>query len=317
MKEMLRTASVALGTVALGLMSVAGAATNASAAELWDPHLRGVNSGLAAGALPPPGVYGVINNYLADYNSYDAKGKKKPNGGLTALVEVPIVLWTPGIKILGADYGVAIAQPFDYTNYSPLKASSTTGAGNWGTFNTVIVPAILSWSLPSNFHVSTALNIYVDDASSTMRDLQRKKLNNSGLPSGNNFWTFEPSLGISWLSNGWNVSIDSHLALNTTDNKTKYHTGAQIAVDYTVTKTLGKWTFGLGGHSLNQIQDDSGTGAAGCKGNKGCRVESYGVGPLVGFQFGGINLMAQWDHNLYTQNDVAGDIYNIRAVIPF
>ena len=35
------------------------------AMELWDPHLRGANEGLAAGALPPPGVYFINSSYFA------------------------------------------------------------------------------------------------------------------------------------------------------------------------------------------------------------------------------------------------------------
>ncbi len=41
----------------------------AFATELWDPHLRGVDEGLAAGALPPQGVYFINNSYfMPDYH---------------------------------------------------------------------------------------------------------------------------------------------------------------------------------------------------------------------------------------------------------
>lgn len=308
MKNLLRAALAALCLLSAG---------KADAAELWDPHLRGVNEGLASGALPPKGVYGVLNNYLAIYKSYDHKGKAVPGTGLTALVEVPILLWVPGIKILGADYGVAIAQPFDYTNYSPLRNSTSSSNGNWGTFNTILVPAILSWSLPNDFHVSAALNVYVDNASSTMSDLNKGKLRNGGLPSGNGFWTFEPSVAVSWLHDGWNLTAHMHLSFNTRSTSTKYHTGTQFTADYTATKTIGKWTFGLGAYQLNQLEDDSGPGAAACKTRRGCRAESYGIGPLVGYQFGGINIMAQYNRHIYTQNDVAGNIFNLRFIVPF
>ena len=63
----------------LGPLVVAGTvvlAGQAPAEELWDPYLRGVNEGLAAGALPPPGVYGVLNNYWVSYSIYGSNGKK-------------------------------------------------------------------------------------------------------------------------------------------------------------------------------------------------------------------------------------------------
>ena len=39
--------------------------TPAYATETWDPHLHGVDEGLAAGALPPPGVYFINDSYFA------------------------------------------------------------------------------------------------------------------------------------------------------------------------------------------------------------------------------------------------------------
>ena len=38
-------------------MAVVMVVTPAFAEELWDYHLRGVDEGLAAGAVPPPGFY--------------------------------------------------------------------------------------------------------------------------------------------------------------------------------------------------------------------------------------------------------------------
>jgi hypothetical protein len=63
-----------------GAVAFAG---QASATQLWDPYLRGVNEGLAAGALPPEGVYFVLDNYLADHNLYSPGNSKAPNTGLT------------------------------------------------------------------------------------------------------------------------------------------------------------------------------------------------------------------------------------------
>jgi hypothetical protein len=293
---------------------MAGAVTfaaQASAEELWDPHLRGVDEGLAAGALPPPGVYGVVNNYWASYDVRDSKGKVVPGTSLSALVEVPIVLWATGIKVLGADYAVAIAQPFDYTSFQPLGG---TGSGNWGTFNTVLIPGQLAWTF-GDFHVKAGLSIYLDDASSTKADLVNGKLHNGGLPSGNGYTTIQPDLGLSWLSDGWNASASLHLAVpvdSTTATHYNYQSGDEFAADYTLTKALGKWTVGLGFHQQNQLNADTLNGVT----VKDSQVTNLGVGPLVGYQFGGINVLAEWNHNIYTENDVAGDFFNVRFVVP-
>jgi len=311
----------------LGALTMAGAvvlAGQAPAEELWDPHLRGVNEGLAAGALPPPGVYGVLNNYWAAYNAYGSDGKKINGTSLSALVEVPIVLWATGIKVLGADYAVAIAQPFDYTSFGPTNGY-TGNSGNWGTFNTILVPGQLAWTF-GDFHVKAGLSIYLDDASSTKADIINGKwANRTGLPSGNGYSAVQPDLGFSWLHDGWNLSADLHLAVPVdadTAHNYSYQSGNEFAADYTATKTINKWTFGIGVHQENQLNGDTCKGSA-CTVNAGSKkvpnsiVDNYGVGPLVAYQFGGINVLAEWNHNLYTRNDVAGDIFNIRFVVPF
>ena len=100
---------------------------------------------------------------------------KSPVVKLFAYVDVPILLWVPGCKFLGADYGVAIAQPFDYVN---LMAAERCGLGHpvnlsgsqWGTFNTILLPYILSWKLPCDFRVKTALAIGFDDGTTAKGD---------------------------------------------------------------------------------------------------------------------------------------------------
>jgi hypothetical protein len=294
--------------------ALACAAEQACAEELWDPHLRGVDEGMAAGALPPPGVYGVLNNYWAGYDQFDNHGNKT-GVKLDALVEVPIVLWSTGIKILGADYAVAIAQPFDYTNIRLPNTAALSDNAHWGTFNTIFVPGQLSWTLPNNFYVKAGLTIYVDDASSS----PARPPSGGGVGAGNGYWTLQPDLGVSWLSDGWDVSIGMSYAYNFEDSKIHRTSGQEIAVDYTVTKTIGKWTFGLGAHQENQLNADSGSGAvsAGCPASGGCMAENYGIGPLIGYQFEGINVLAEYNQNLHTRNDVAGTIFNIRLVMPF
>ena len=299
-------------TAVLLAASIAFFSQAACAEELWDPHLRGVNEGLAAGALPPPGVYGILDNYWAGYDQYDNHGHKT-GVKLDALVEVPIVLWQTGLKVFGGDYAVALAQPFDYTN---LKAPGVPASNaHWGSFNTILVPGQISWALPNNFHVSTGLQLYLKDASSSPAHPPANK----GVGSGDGFWTIMPTVGVSWLADGWNLSMDGSYSINTPDTNTHYTSGQELAIDYTAAKTIDKWTFGVGLHQENQLTDDSGSGAAaaGCGSKNGCRVTNFGAGPLIGYQFSGVSVMAEYNHNIYARNDVAGEIYNIRLVAPF
>jgi hypothetical protein len=295
-----------LARAALALTLCSLYAGDVSANELWNPTLRGVNEGLAAGALPPEGVYFINDSYFGSWKDYNGSGKA--NGvKLDLLIDVPIVLWNPGIKVLGADYAVAIAQPFDYTNvYS--NASAAKGNGHLGTFNTVIVPGLLSWALPFDFHVKTGLSVYVDDASSSPAHPAPA----GGAGSGNSFWTLEPQAGLSWLKDGWNLSADLAYDYNLKDSTTNYDSGNLFSVNYTATKAIGKWTVGAGAYQQNQLERDSINGTS----KSGTTRETYGAGPIVGYDFGSVNLSATYNYNIMTHNDFGGDFLNIRLIAP-
>ncbi|HXP96730.1 MAG TPA: transporter [Telmatospirillum sp.] len=299
---------------AMALAGIAFCSLPAGAEELWDPQLRGVNEGTVAGALPPPGVYGVLDNYFLSYQQYDNKGNQT---GLKvdALIEVPVLLWSTGIKVLGADYAVAISQPFDYTNVKQANVPALSNNAHWGTYNTILVPGQLAWALANDFHVKTGLTVYVDDASSSPAHPPA----GHGVGSGNSYWTLQPDFAVSWLRGGWNLSVDAHYDYNFEDGKTHYTSGQEISIDYTASKTIGNWTFGIGVYQQNQLNKDSGLGALakGCPASGGCMVENYGAGPLIGYQFGDINIMAEYNHNIYTRNELAGDFLNIRLMKAF
>lgn len=307
----------------MGSIVVAG---QAKAEELWDPYLRGVFEGLPAGALPPPGVYGELDSYYTSYSVYGqpfgaAQGysatQKVPNSHLSALVEVPIVLWVPGWHFLGASYAAAIAEPFDYNSFQPFQHAFGGGGGNLGTYNTVVLPYMLSWTLPGNLFVRNSLTVLLPDASTTMADIHNGTLTNGGAPSGNNFATMQPDLGISWLYDGWNVSVGTHFTMNITDSHydgNSYHSGTQFSADYTATKTIGRWTVGLGGEEENQFASDT---LNGVKVPQSKNV-NYAIGPIVGYDFtNGLGLTFIWNHSFGTSNDVAGDFMDLRLTTRF
>lgn len=67
---------------------------------------------------------------------------------------------------------------------------------------------------------------------------------------------FTPTLGISWLYRGWNLSAEFAYTFYTKDTDTEYQTGDQLWADYTLTYTRGRWTFGVGAEQQNQVFND-------------------------------------------------------------
>ena len=314
---------------AITLASTMAVASQASAVELWDPQLAGVDEGYAAAAVGtlPAGVYGILDNYWAEFRVYNNKANSVAGTNLSALVEVPIVAWVPGIKVLGGDFWTAIAQPFDFTSFGPTNNNGGTGSGNWGTYNTVLFPANIDWKF-GDFYVGTGLRIGIADATTTYADIINGNWHaKSGLPSGNGYWTVQPDFTASWLHDGWNISIWTHFPIpvsSTNATGYSYHSGVEYQGDYTIAKTLGKWTVGLGAYQINQFNTDSCTGfncpnyyGPGSSSDAHKIAGRFGLGPIVSYQFTGISVEAIVNQSVYTRNDVGGLFANIRFVVPF
>ena len=127
-----------------------------SQAELWDPHLEDWTKDWPPGLFRLRGFISLTTLFSRrpgkgmDRYSGLAEGKGNPAFKVFAYIDGPALLWVPGCKFLGADYGLAIAQPFDYTNLRIGRASGICryAGAQWGTFNTILVPFILSWKPP-------------------------------------------------------------------------------------------------------------------------------------------------------------------------
>jgi hypothetical protein len=296
--------------------------------ELWDWHLRGADEGLAAGHVPPPGLYFVNDFYwTGNWNHYDQNGNSD-GIKLQGYVDVPILLWNPGIcPILGATYACAIAQPFDVTNFR-IAGDGPNGT-QWGAYNTILVPFILSWEIPCNLHVAASFAVGLNDGTSSVGDSQAANTkipgerffdkNGNGFYawSSNDTYTFTPTLGISWLYAGWNVSVEAQYTFWTKDTDINYQNGDQLAIDYTATYTCGKWTFGLGAEMENQVYNDKGYNENGVYAKlQGSEQRNITAGPIVGYNFGPCSLLFTYNFAISTTSDVGGDWAMLRLVVP-
>ena len=291
--------------------------SSAFAEELWDWHLRGADEGLAYGALPPPGLY-FINDFFWTGNWYGHGVETKTgwNAGKTSgakidgYVDVPILLWNPGIcQILGATYAAAIAQPFDTALLRAYEANGTGPAftgDQWGSYQTILEPFILSWEIPCNLHASASFAIGINDGTTSPGDslasinklYGSRLLDSNFAKSGNVYawsssdnYTFTPGVGLSWLYGGWNLSAEFQYTFWTKDDDCEIQNGDELYAEYTATYTCGKWTFGLGAEGTNQVFNDKGNvlNSAGklVYGTiqNSCNI-NYTAGPIIGYNFG-------------------------------
>lgn len=310
--------------------------SSAFATEMWDWHLRGADEGLAAGALPPPGLYFINDFYWPGAtNVYNSAGEAESGKKLSAYIDVPILLWNPGIcQILGATYSAAIAQPFDATD---ARVIGTVGGQQWGAYNTVLIPFILSWEVPCNFHVAASFAIGLNDGTTSPGDSAAANPNspfynqygaqlldkNFGHGSSsvyawssNDAYSFTPTIGISWLYAGWNISAEFQYTFWTKDDDTSIQSGDEFTGDYTATYTCGKWTFGLGAESENQVYNDKGYVGTVYQKIPGSMARNFTAGPIIGYNFGPCSLLFTYNFAISTTSDPGFDWAMLRLVVP-
>lgn len=287
----------------------------AHALENWSPHLPGVTEGLAAGALPPPGIYFVNSTLVAPFSLYDKNGNKT-SVDADVFVDVPILLWNPGIKVLGADYAVGIAQPLTYVSAS----GGGLNKSDYGLFSTILMPAQLSWKLPYDFHVLAGLSVYLPTGTSQKSVISYPNGTYAGVPNSINYWSFEPTLGISWLRDGWNVSVSFNFDFNLKNEDSGYTSGNVLVTDFSVSKTFDKWTLGVSGYAVNQFTDDKSDSAAiqaAINASDGNRQTKYAIGPMVGYNFGPVMVSAYYNFGFGAENTLSGDSFWTRVTVPF
>jgi hypothetical protein len=329
---MTRLRSLALGGAAAALI-MAGATSKSFAIEAGTfQYLAGGTIGIPGGAAAPPGLYTGVTFWEGLYGGQTGnQGGTLPNTtahgvGLQATAAVVPLVWSTGWNFLGASYSVAVIQPFvlaaggsdngtlgTTSTSGPICASPPLGTNTcfWQNIliNTIWQPINLSWKLGGGWFVSAYFSFQGPDGT---------KNPGSANPD---YWTLAPGAAISWLSPNWNVSLNmvyqiytasagTGSALGGTPFGVGYTNGNQFAGDWHVLYKIGKWEFGPVGYFVWQTTADT-AGGGGCAvlaanavlGGSGCAYQNFvGLGGLVGYDFGPVDLQVWATDTVWSQN---------------
>jgi hypothetical protein len=232
------------------LLAAAGVAALAfSPADAYEQQTAQTKPGAFIGAsagMPPPGIY-MFNQVFTFQSNLVGPNPVLTTAkvGVQAAVDVQGFIFVPGWTFLGATYDALIVQPWEMVSFGqPFNLQLA------GMFNTYLVPIELSWTKigGTGFAVKTGLGIYAP----TGTEQGPQGIGSVGSP----WWTFQPELALSYLANGWNMTAFIYEEFNTANTHTNYTTGDIFHVDWTVTYTIGKWTFGPVGYYVAQVSDD-------------------------------------------------------------
>lgn len=102
---------------------------------------------------------------------------------------------------------------------------------------------------------------------------------------GNPWWIIQPEFLVSYLKDGWVVSANLSLEINTKNTITDYRTGDILHAEFQATKKFGKWTVGPVGYYLGQVTSDTSSAFY----RNAINVNKFNIwaaGALVGYDFG-------------------------------
>ncbi|WP_204736507.1 SphA family protein [Gluconacetobacter azotocaptans] len=248
-----------------------------------------------AGVLPPqPGLYwSDVNLY------YDAGARKSQEIPVAGNVVTGLhaafssfalsAIYVSNLHVGPVAFAAGITWPGQYLDargsIGRLSRSDTSG----GLRDMIITPVILGWHSGGHF-LRGRIDIFAPTG-----PYNRGSLANIGM----NYRTFTPTVSYSWTQPkiGLDISENVGIDVNTTNDKTKYRSGALFHLDTAATKTIGTAGPGLGlaGSLLYQITDDTGALAIHLGGFQG---RSFAVGPVGRYTFkvGGmaINSSLRW-----------------------
>ncbi|MEX8517960.1 MAG: transporter [Leptothrix sp. (in: b-proteobacteria)] len=257
-----------------------------------------------AGALPPPGLYGIVygNSYSASrVNDKDGNDLNIPGFKVNANVLAPRLVWVPGAKLLGGDLVVHAIMPLVNLKVDMAGNSQTkSGLGD------------MTIGLGAGFHHSpslhsiAAIDFILPTGGYTKGDLAN---------IGRHYSAFEPVYAISYVDpNGFNGDVKLGYLVNAKNSSTDYKSGQEFHFDYSAGWGVGHgWTVGAGGYVYSQTTSDTSAGVT-LDGSKG---SAMAVGPSVKYDSGkGWFVTAKWQQEMAVKNRAQGNALWLKVVFP-
>lgn len=294
-----------LGVTLLSLTTTAALAREAGAPTSVP---AGNTIGVAVAASPPPGFYFSSRSGYWDAELSDGNGDF--GGQENTLVDTAFqFIWVPGTKILGGDYKAFATIPLlynDQTRSAPFPAPMQGSESKLAFGNVEIHPLEVSWMIQPGIFVSTGFSIFAPTGQFS---------DTAEINSGANFWTFSPSIGYSYLRDGWNASVHAQYFTNTENKDTDYRSGDDVLVNATVMKDLGGWSMGPVAYYRKQVTSDTNNGTS-YGGTIQGKAEQTGVGLSVSKRFGAVEANVSYTHDVHVRNTVGGDKFWVNFTMP-
>ena len=270
-----------------------------------------------SGFVPPqPGLF-VVNPYY--YGFSGSTGAIVRNGevelGVDMSMDVVFLqgVYVTGWKLFGGTYSLGGAVAYAWADITatatgPLGNAFSISAGNNDVADSIVMPVNLSWH-SGNWHTTAALSLYVPTG----------PYSPGALNIGRNMWAVIPTLAVTWfdMARGWDVSGAFALVIPGQNDATDYQSGVVFQLDWAIGKHFGASEIGVAGNVIEQITDDSGSGAK----LGSFRMESFGIGPAINYTAmigpAPLTFSAKWEPDISGTNTIKGDVVTASLVFVF
>jgi hypothetical protein len=323
--------------VALVMLGVSG---RCDATEFDQTHADLGYFDTLAGVVPPPGVYvrddvtvqtsGTITDASGHSVSINLGpyGKAKVKFRETTVADILSVAYVPDWKIPYIDgtigmaaYGFVANLRLDVSTAFGVPQSHATEKAGFGDLT--VLPFFLAFHIPG-----TALQVALSPLEFTAPTGRYAKDDPIGNNVGLNYWSYRPSLALTYLTQtGQDFSISGGLSVNTQNQATHYRSGTEAYVTWAAEQFLpGGFSLGLGGYYYKQIGNDRLNGqvvdqtpATDPLGNgPGNLGEVFAIGPLASYRIRkDLSVEIHWDHEVLAYDRPKRDLIYARAVLRF
>lgn len=257
--------------------------------------------GIAAGALPPAGVY--LLNYYQNYHASEFKDGLD-NFHADVNVYIPRLVWMTPQHIAGGQLGLYAAQPLVDLRLNVMGMSdSNSGLGD------LIIGSMLGWH-KGNHHSVAALEGVLATGDYEDANPQRPVVANLG----KNYNTIRPIFAYSYLQpQGWEFSTKMSYSFNSENDDTNYQSGDYFAGDYAIGYQLNDQVkLALEGYVFKQTTDDEVNGVS--IGNKG---QALSFGPAIQYKRDNWSLEAKFLKETEVEHRPEGHSSTLKLVWAF
>lgn len=214
-------------------------------------------------------------------------------------------------QVLGAV--TTIANTANYTVQSGLIARNTSENLNVSGLGDTELTAV--WVRHENrLKVAAGVSLFIPTGS-----YDKTRGPNPGF---GNFYTLRPGVAVTYSLNpnhtdsNWDsgVTVAGRLSygVNSSNLDTDYRSGDFVYTEAAISKVTGKWAFGANLLAIQQVSDDSGSGAT----SGGNRYKNYGFGPFLSYKLpgkdAGFNL--HFSRNFGSQNALVSESFQFRFI---